>query len=440
MRSNVLQPAAVALAAACIAVPLCVPAAQVAAKDAAPVLEQHSAALPVSLPVTLSASTTDLLGSLGLPLEAALWILAANPTGATPAATNVPPLPASLAALTPYASVYTVLNAAIKIVSAPAADITTGQWDKAGADAQAAITAFQAVWSNFPTSVTATIQYVMDALAGAMAAPATLAKATDSTATVTALAQAPAAAPGVSGVLDAASLLVKVPLWLTAANPTGATPAATNVPPLPASLAALTPYASVFTVLNAAIKIVSAPATDLTTGQWDKIIADTQSAFTAFQTVAGNFPTTVAATLQYASDQIAADLGGAPATVAATPAVQRLAIASTAADTDTDTTVDTDTVVATKTASPKTLKAAAAETPKPHVGFLKKLQSAVDSEVGGGKVAVSAPQTAKGDDSPQSGGAGAPSTGTSTGGKHRATTKPASRTSDAKSSASAGAK
>jgi hypothetical protein len=381
VRSNVLQPAAAALAAACIAVPACVPAAQVAAHSAVPAIESHS----VALPVALSASTTDLLNALGLFVEVPLWLTAANPAGG-PTATNVPPLPAALKpgglyGIASYSSAFTVINAAIKIISAPAVDLTTGQFGNIQADTQKAITAFQTAWKNLSPSVIATLQYAISQLTTALGgAPA----AATSDATVSALAAAPTATtPNLASLLDAAGLLVQVPLWLSAANPAGG-PTATNVPPLPAALKPgglydIASYSSAFTVLNAAIKIVSAPAVDLTTGQFGNIQADTQKAITAFQTAWKNLGPSVSATLQYAATQIATDLGLAPA-----PAKQKLAVSAAAVKTETTVTDSAD--VTTTTATPKALTAA---TPKPAShGFLKQLQGAVDNEVGGSTVKV----------------------------------------------------
>jgi hypothetical protein len=392
VRSNVLQPAAAALAAACIAVPACVPAAQVAAHRAVPAIENHS----VALPVALSASTTDLLNALGLFVEVPLWLTAANPAGG-PTVTTVPPLPAALSPkgqydIASYSSAFTVINAAIKVLSAPATDLTTGQFGNIHADTQKAITAFQTALQNLQPSVIATLQYAITQLAGVLGVSTAAAAPTAKTQVSVSAAASTATetTPDLSSLLDAAGLLIRVPLWLTAANPAGAIPTAPNVPPLPKELAALTPYASMFTVLNAAIKIISAPATDLTTGQFGKIQADTQAAIKAFQKVASNYPTSVMATLQYAGTQVATDLGLAPA-----PAKKKLAAVSTAAvETDTAVTNSTDAGTA-KVGAPKALTAPAPKT-APHSGFLTHLQGAVDNEVGGGKVKVSTPDAGSG--------------------------------------------
>jgi hypothetical protein len=398
VRSNVLQPAAAAFAAACIAVPACVPAVQVAAHRVVPAIESHSS----SLPVALSASTTDLLNALGLFVEVPLWLTAANPTGASPTATSVPPLPTALKPggtydITSYSSAFTVINAAIKIISAPAVDLTTGQFGNIPTDVQNAVKAFRVALMNLAPSIKATLQYAVAQFVGLLNG-STTANAPKSAAEVSALAAAPkttATAPDLSSVLDALGLvLVRVPLWLTAANPTGVTPAATNVPPLPKELSALTPYASVFTVLNAAIKIISAPAVDLTTGQFGNIPTDLQNAVKAFQKVASNYGNSVTATLQYAANQVAADLGMAPAQ---TTAQKKLSITAAAVKTNTTVTdssvTDTSDVATLKPATPKALPAATSKTATPKTpaahGFLSQLQGAVDNQVGGSKVNVS---------------------------------------------------
>lgn len=388
MRSNVLQPAAAALAAACIAVPACIPAAQVA-QGAAPTIEiQHS----VALPVALSASTTDLLNALGLFVRVPTWIFTANPAGTIAGQTSsgqIPPLPADLIPTAPayYSSVYTVVNAAIKIISAPAVDLTTGQWGKANTDIQAAFLAFQKSLNYLPTSVIATLQYAISQLTTALGGSAAAAAPT-SDATVSALAAAPSATPTAASLLDTLGLLVRVPLWIGTANPAGTVAGQTTgqIPPLPPELVSKSaPYTSVYTVINLAIKILSAPAVDLTTGQWGNIQKDTQTAVKNFQKSLTALQASVTATLQYAASQVQAT-SGSTATVktAAAPATEKAAITASIGTDTTDAPV-----VKTKT---KALTAAA--TPKaPGGGFLKQLQGAVDNEVGGGKVKVSTPDT-----------------------------------------------
>jgi hypothetical protein len=411
VRSNVLQPAAAAFAVACIAVPACVPAAQVAAHSAVAAIENHS----VALPVALSASTTDLLNALGLFVEVPLWIAAANPAGG-PTATNVPPLPAALKPgglynIASYSSVYTVVNAAIKVISAPAVDITTGQWGTAITDTQKAVTAFQTALTNLPPSVIATLQYAISQLTTALGV-STAAATPKSAATMSALAAAPSATPTAASLLNTLGLLVQVPLWIATANPTGAATTVNGIPPLPAALLpegayGIQSYASIYTVINAAVKILSAPAVDITTGQFGNIQTDTQNAITAFQTSVTNLQRSVTATLKYAAGQVEATAG---VSAAASTKLQSAA-AITPASTESDT-VD---VPAVNIAKPKALTAAASTTAAPHGGFLHNLQNAVDKQVGGGTVHST--------DSSHSGASAAPdssSTGTPKAAQHHA--------------------
>jgi hypothetical protein len=207
------------------------------------------------------------------------------------------------------------------------------------------------------------------------------------------LAAAPSATPTAASLLNTLGLLVQVPLWIATANPTGAATTVNGVPPLPAALLpegeyGIQSYASIYTVINAAVKILSAPAVDITTGQFGNIQTDTQNAIKAFQTSVTNLQKSVTATLKYAAGQVEATAGVSAA--ASTKLQSAAAITPAPAQSDT---VD---VPAVAIAKPKALAAAASTTAAPQGGFLNHLQGAVDNEVGGGKVNVSTPGTGSG--------------------------------------------
>ena len=179
MRTLVRQQSTAALAAVCLAVPAVITATQAPAPKIDSQVASHLAPVRTD---NVALAAVSLLDALGLPLEAALWITTANPGGltnakyTTQASIPPPPLPGALTSdpTGTYTSLYTVINNGIKIISAPATDLTTGQFDKIVADTQAAITTFNTSLQGFPVSVAATIGYVGDQLGGSTAAFTTL--------------------------------------------------------------------------------------------------------------------------------------------------------------------------------------------------------------------------------------------------------------------------
>lgn len=400
MRTLVRQQSTVALAAVCLAVPAAIMATQAPAPKIDSQVASHLA--PVRSDYDVALAAVSLLDALGLPLEAALWITTANPAGASGfnATTNTPNVPAGVPPLPPallpnkagtnlnsYTSLYTVINNAIKILSVPATDLTTGQFGKVITDAQAAIPPFvTSVTTGLPTSVLATLQYVSSQLGGAIAISSASAP-TESITSVSTFA-APAAAANPTDGLTALGLPLEAALWITTANPAGASGfnTTTNTPNVPAGVPPLPPellpnkagtnlisYTSVYTVANNAIKIISAPATDLTTGQWGKIAPDAQAAINTFNTsLTQGFPNSVAATIGYLTGQLGTSTAG----------LTTLKVDANKPDTfsaQSDDTQDPGSNVKTTLATPKLKKS-----PATSGGFLNQLQGAVDKQLGGG--------------------------------------------------------
>jgi hypothetical protein len=242
------QPAAVALAAVCLAVPAVIPSVDAAAAKTDTQIAHLAEALPIEsgANINLMATQTELLNALALVIQVPLWIGTFNPsglintvttvTGKTPVKagtltvkTSIPPLAAAIfsnpllttttvdgnttVASTTYTSLFTLLNQTIAVGSVAAVDLTTGQFATLQTDVQTAIKTLQASLKSFPASVQATLQYAIATVQTALGVSATAAAPAAANVSL-------AAAPAASDTVAASAVKVSTPKALAAGTTT----------------------------------------------------------------------------------------------------------------------------------------------------------------------------------------------------------------------------
>ena len=331
-----------------------------------------SAATPTALP-----ANPTLLEVLGLPIQTVNNIIAAGTTGALPLPTGFPLTAAQ------YVSVFNVLNAFIKIGSTVAVQLVNGQFEQIAPSFQTNLTAAATALQGFAPSVAASLQYNVGVIQNFFAAPnATATPAAAKTLAVSAA--TPTALPANPTLLEVLGLQIQTANNILAAGTTGAQALPPGFPLTAAQ------YVSVYNAANAYIKVGSTVAVQLVNGQFEQIAPSFQANLTAANTALQGLAPSIGASLQYDADVVRNFLTGG----AATPTVNTAAVkanatpaalpAAVVADTPEKSTAAADSVTEPSKSESKVTPTKKA----PTVGFLKQLQSAVDSEVGGGKVKV----------------------------------------------------
>ncbi|CAN5543591.1 hypothetical protein BH09ACT8_BH09ACT8_30200 [soil metagenome] len=334
--------------------------------------------LAVSATPTALPANPTLLEVLGLQIQTLNNIYAAGTTGAQALPTGFPLTAAQ------YVSVFNVLNAYIKIGSTVAAQLVNGQFESIAASFQTNLTAADTALQGFAPSVAASLQYDFDVIQNFFATPsaavASDAAASD-TKTLAVSAATPTVLPANPTLLDVLGLQIQTANNIFAAGTTGAQALPAGFPLTAAQ------YVSVFNAANAYIKVGSTVAVQLVNGQFEQIAPSFQANLAAANTTLQGLAPSIGASLQYDAAVVGNFLaGGAPTTAEAAAAkADAPALASAAtADTAEKATDTADSVTALPKATPKV----APKKTAPAGGFLKQLQSAVDNEVGGGKVKV----------------------------------------------------
>lgn len=338
--------------------------APVAAADAV-TIDAKTVALSAATPAALPTNPT-LLEVLGLPIQTIDNIVAEGTTGAQALPTGFPLTSAQ------YVSAFEVLNAYVKVGSTIATQLVNGQFEQIPASFQTNLAAANTALAGFGPSVAASLQYNLGVIQNFFTTPsatATSDAAAAGTKTLAVSAATPSALPAAPTLLDVLGLQIQTINNIAEAGTTGALALPAGFPLTAAQ------YVSVFAALNAYIKVGSTVATQLVNGQFEQIGPSFQTNLAAANTALAGLGPSVAASLQYDAGVIRNFITGGGATTVKAAAVNADAT-PTALKADV-----TDPVTALPDATaPK--KAA------PTGGFLKQLQSAVDNEVGGGKVKV----------------------------------------------------
>jgi antitoxin component of RelBE/YafQ-DinJ toxin-antitoxin module len=324
-----------------------------------------SAATPTALP-----ANPTLLDVLGLQIQTANNISAAGTTGASALPAGFPLTAAQ------YVSVFNVLNAYIKIGSTVATQLVNGQFEAIAPSFQTNLTAANTALQGFAPSVTASLQYDFGVIQNFFAAPNATATATAGAAadtkTLAVAAATPTALPANPTLLDVLGLQIQTANNIFAAGTTGAQALPPGFPLTAAQ------YVSVFTAANAYIKVGSTVATQLVNGQFEAIAPSFQTNLNAANTTLQGLAPSIGASLQYDAGVVGNFFAGGAAT---TTAARSAAVTADSTEKATD---SADSV----TELPKAELKAGPKSTAPTGGFLKQLQSAVDNEVGGGKVKV----------------------------------------------------
>jgi hypothetical protein len=327
----------------------------------------------VSAAATALPAEPTLLDVLGLQIQTANNIFAGGTTGALALPPGFPLTAAQ------YVSVFNVLNAYLKVGSTVATQLVNGQFEQIAPSFQANLVAANAALQGFGPSVAASLQYDLGVVQNFFATPNATAVSSAADVDTKALAVSAAtvsALPADPTLLDVLGLQIQTANNIVEAGTAGALALPPGFP------LAAAQYVSVFNAVNAYLKVGSTVATQLVNGQFEQIAPSFQANLVAANTTLQGLGPSVAASLQYDAAVVAKFLSGggtttqsdsADVTSAAQPVALKAGTVEKAADT-------TDSITTSPTPAAK--KAA------PKHAFLKQLQSAVDNEVGGGKVEV----------------------------------------------------
>ncbi|CAN5353061.1 hypothetical protein BH09ACT7_BH09ACT7_07320 [soil metagenome] len=320
---------------------------------------------------TVLPAAPTLLEVLGLQIQTANNIIEAGTTGAQALPPGFPLTAAQ------YVSVFNVLNAFIKVGSTVAAQVVNGQFQQIAPSFQANLTAANAALHGFAPSVAASLQYDLGVIQNFFAPP--VAKEAGVATKALAVSDVTAnALPADPTLLEVLGLQIQTANNILEAGTTGAQALPPGFP------VAAAQYVSVFNAVNAYIKVGSTVAAQLVNGQFEQIAPSFQTNLTTANTTLQGLAPSIAASLQYDAAVVGNFVSGGAtnakastvSTADATPAALPSALKADATDKTTDT-----------AALPKAAPVAGVKK-APKDGFLKQLQSAVDQEVGGGKVKV----------------------------------------------------
>ncbi|MCV7230501.1 hypothetical protein [Mycolicibacterium komossense] len=327
-----------------------------------------SAVTPAALP-----ANPTLLEVLGLQIQTLNNIVAAGTTGALALPAGFPLTAAQ------YVSIFNVLNAYIKIGSTVATQLVNGQFEQIAPSLQTNFAAANTALQGLAPSITASLQYDLGVIGNFFTTPSATAAAGSAAVQTKALAVSNATAsalPADPTLLDVLGLQIQTANNIFAAGTTGALALPTGFPLTAAQ------YVSVFNAVNAYIKVGSTVATQLVNGQFEQIAPTFQTNLAAANTTLQGLAPSVTASLQYDAAVVGKFVtGGATSNSAKAAAVKTDAIETAADSTE------------TATALPNATPSVDAKKATPAGGFLKQLQSAVDNQVGGGKVKVSPSKT-----------------------------------------------